>query len=197
MHNNRKIGAYLAPKPPSRDWSPPILLSLPSHQEEAGHVLEPPLDEACLTRARRVVALSLGAPSDKRRRVTRAHHMTVTFLNRKACQNSAHTLHRKFMEASASLQPRSNGHASTPMATRATHKSLLQLAAQEDRRKCTKSAENPPSPPLSIFGKSHHFDVLRIKLRSKARFSTTQLRDFAIGVYQLQTLLTTCQRLFA
>ena len=89
--------------------------------------------------------------------------MTVTFLNRKARQNSARTLRRKIIEASASLQPCSNGHASTPMATRTTHKSLLQLAAQEDRRKCTKSAENPPSPPLSIFGKSRHFDALRVK----------------------------------
>jgi hypothetical protein len=56
------------------------------------------------------------------------------------------------------------------------HKSLLQLAAQEDWRKCTKSTESLPSLQLSIFGKSHHFDTLCIKTVLKGPFCTILLK---------------------
>ena len=50
-----------------------------------------------------LVMLSLGAPSNKQRRVARMHHMTVTFLNWKVRQNSACPQRRKPIEASTHL----------------------------------------------------------------------------------------------
>ena len=141
----------------------------------------------------RVVALLPGAPSDKQSRAACMHHMTNTFLNWKVRQNSACAQRRKPLRPHPRSSLAHSSHASTSMTTRMIYKALLQFAALADRRKCMKSAENPPSPRLSIFGMSRQFDAHCVKTTLDVPHSRHSTSGFRTPCLSMQTHSPTYQ----
>ena len=94
----------LCPGCPHAAVHSPLLLALKSSPSLWKERLLRPLSDASSQSQWEHAALSLGAPSDKQRRVSpRVHHMTATFHNRKAHQNSTCAQRQRPSEASTSF----------------------------------------------------------------------------------------------
>ena len=141
-----------------------------------------------------LVALSLGAPSDKQWRISpRAHHMTATFHNRKARQNLMCAQRRKPIKASTCLiSPRKRlrivGH---------VHMTMPKACCNLQHKKADGNARIPPGICQVCdfpYQESHaNLDAHRIKTPSRTWFYAVQVWDFSLCVWQLQARLPTRQ----
>ena len=148
MTTMERDSTYLVPKPPSHGHSPS---SSPCHclhllyRRNAFAVI------GCKLPVATVVARALLAINTKACMHHGAHHMTSTFLNRKACQNLAHPCTESPSRPQLASSPLPNVHHLPPMSNM-TCPSLLQLCSSRRPAVLYEHRQKYTSPWLSISG---------------------------------------------